>query len=108
MDDATAAALMQNGIEAYIHCGRCLTERPAFMSAAEFARLAVGYTPSGIQVWCVRHNMNVYHLDLVDEAGPTCVTHGIETTVPYAPDLDLACYQCGFDPASGQAPAPPE
>jgi hypothetical protein len=99
----TAETLMQNGITAYVHCAQCLAERPASLSPAEFARLAVGQTPYGLQVWCVRHNMNVYHLDLTSQPRPGCCTHGVETDTPYAPDLTLACPRCGFDPATGQA-----
>jgi hypothetical protein len=102
MTVATAETLMQNSITAYFNCRRCLAECPPFMSAAEFARLNFGQTPYGLQVWCVRHNMNVYHLDLTSQPRPACVTHGVETDTPYAPDLTLACPRCGFDPASGQ------
>ena len=100
----TAETLMQNGITAYFHCSQCLAECPSYMSAAEFARLAFGQTPYGVQVWCVRHNANVYHLDLTREPRPGCVTHGEQADMPYSADLDLACPRCGFDPASGQAP----
>ena len=60
----TVETLMQNGITADFHSAQCLQECPSYMSAAEFARLAVGQTPYGVQVWCIRHNMNVYHLDV--------------------------------------------
>ena len=100
----TVETLMQNGITAYFHCAQCLQECPSYMSAAEFARLAVGQTPYGVQVWCVRHNLNVYHLDLTREPRPACVTHGVETDTPYAADLTLGCPRCGFDPASGEDP----
>jgi hypothetical protein len=100
----TAETLMQNGITAYFHCAQCLKECPTSMSAAEFARLAFGQTPYGLQAWCVRHNMNVYHLDLTSQPRPGCCTHGFATDTPYAADLNLACPRCGFDPASGQDP----
>ena len=103
---AEADTLMYNGITAYFHCAQCLQECPSYMSAAEFARLACGRTPYGLQIWCVRHNMNVYHLDLTWEPRPGAVTHGVATETPYGEDLDLACPQCGFDPASGQDPTP--
>jgi hypothetical protein len=96
--------LMQNGITAYFHCAQCLAECPPSMSAAEFARLAFGGTPYGLQVWCIRHNRNIYHLDLTSQPRPACVTHGVEADTPYAPDLSLACPHCGVDPASGQVP----
>ena len=106
-DDAKIESLMENSITGYIHCAQCLEERPHYMSAAEFARLNIGYTPYGIQVWCLRHNMNVYHLDLVHTPRPRCVTHGQQTETPYSTDLQLGCYRCGFDPASGEDPGVP-
>ena len=33
-------------------------------SMAELARISVGRTKTGIQVWCVRHEMNITHIDL--------------------------------------------
>jgi hypothetical protein len=39
-----------NEITSYAHCGRCLAERPDDQSPAEYARLAVGWTPIGLQV----------------------------------------------------------
>ena len=90
--------LMVNGITAFMQCARCLHECPPFMSAAEFARLAVGTTPYGVQVWCVRHNMNVYHLDLTSPPRPRYVSHGIETEAAFGEDLNLGCPRCGFEP----------
>jgi hypothetical protein len=56
-------------IVTFFHCGRCLQERPANITPAEWARLGVGLTPDGsIQVWCVRHNVNVDHMTLTTNA----------------------------------------
>ena len=35
-------------------------------SMQEMARLEVGRTKTGIQVWCVRHDKNIVHIDLPD------------------------------------------
>jgi hypothetical protein len=37
----------------YAHCVRCLGECPEEESPREWARLSVGTTPIGFQVWCV-------------------------------------------------------
>jgi hypothetical protein len=87
-----------------MHCAQCLAEKPEWISAAEYARLAVGPTSYGVQVWCLRHNMNVYHLDLTRLPRPGMVTHGRATETPYSADLRLSCYRCGFDPQSGEEP----
>jgi hypothetical protein len=50
-------------IEAYMHCGMCLKELPSGESPESYARLSVGWTRRGLQVWCVRHEVNVLHVD---------------------------------------------
>ena len=49
-------------IGAYMHCRRCLSERPAGESPNSYARLAVGMTKEGLQIWCNRHECNVMHV----------------------------------------------
>ena len=46
-------------IHAFIHCGKCLEERPAGITPAEWARTQTGYTATGFQVWCTRHDVNI-------------------------------------------------
>lgn len=53
----------QNCIGHYIHCTLCIEELPAGESPESWARLSVGFTLHGMQVWCVRHNVNVVHID---------------------------------------------
>ncbi len=50
-------------IHSYMHCAKCLKELPSGESPASFARLSVGWTRLGLQVWCNRHNLNVFNLD---------------------------------------------
>lgn len=54
-------------IGAFLHCRMCLEEvmdgRAGTTSPKDYARLEVGYTTRGIQVWCVRHDCNVVHID---------------------------------------------
>lgn len=50
-------------IEAFFHCSKCITELPSNVSPRDFSRLEVGWTKKGLQVFCVRHNMNVYNFD---------------------------------------------
>lgn len=55
-------------ISSYLHCGRCLREKPKNQNPAQWARLNVGLTPDGhIQVWCERHNVNVDLMQLTTE-----------------------------------------
>jgi hypothetical protein len=50
-------------IVTYFHCRRCLIERPPHTSMSEWARLEMGLTQRGMQVWCLRHNINVVLLE---------------------------------------------
>jgi len=59
-----------NCIEGFMHCGKCLDERPSDKSPEEWARLSVGFTPIGLQVWCVRHGCNVMHIDFEGRQHP--------------------------------------
>lgn len=54
---------MRNKIEMYMHCMLCLRERPAGVTPSDWARLNVGSTEKGLQVWCTRHNVNIAALD---------------------------------------------
>ena len=53
----------KNKIQMFLHCGLCLSEKPNGVSPKDYARLAVGWTKDGLQVWCNRHNVNVMHVD---------------------------------------------
>tara|TARA_R100000541_G_scaffold29253_1_gene38412 strand:+ start:641 stop:892 length:252 start_codon:yes stop_codon:yes gene_type:complete len=58
-----------NEIVGVMHCRKCLKEfddqgMALLISPADYAALDVGWTPTGIQVWCRRHNYNVLSLTL--------------------------------------------
>lgn len=52
-----------NEISSYMHCSECIKELPIDQSPRDYQRVQVGYTKLGIQVWCVRHNCNIVHID---------------------------------------------
>ena len=61
-----------NQLVAVMHCRQCLKEfdgqgMGVLISPADYAELDVGWTPTGIQVWCRRHNYNVLCLELSKE-----------------------------------------
>lgn len=62
---------MKNRIERFMHCRKCLVELPEGQSPQDYARLAVGFTNNGVQVWCNRHDEEVVHLTLLDSVEPT-------------------------------------
>ena len=58
------------GIAMYLHCGECIASLPDGMSPRDWAHLSVGFTKEGLQVWCVRHDCNVIHIDFEGEQHP--------------------------------------
>lgn len=68
-------------ITTYMHCGMCLDEwkNPDHpdsegTSPETYARLSVGFTKRGLQVWCVRHGVNVMHVDFEGQKHPANTT----------------------------------
>jgi len=53
---------MANHIGEFFHCKECLKELPEGQSPQDYARLSMGWTQPGFQVWCNRHNINVIHV----------------------------------------------
>lgn len=61
-----------NAIKGFMHCKQCLDEWLAGeagegVSPREYARLEMGWTPKGFQLWCVRHELNVVSIDLLGQ-----------------------------------------
>ncbi|MBT8470697.1 MAG: hypothetical protein HKN10_18250 [Myxococcales bacterium] len=66
-DERQDLSRLFNRIERPVVCSRCADEVAAGQAGAvsmqEYARLDVGFSPVGLQVWCRRHSVNVVHLD---------------------------------------------
>jgi hypothetical protein len=58
-----SSATLESRIVAFMHCADCLAEKPDGISPKDWARLSVGYTSTGMQVWCVRHEINIVHVE---------------------------------------------
>lgn len=66
-----------NEIVSFLHCNQCIKElmndqdEPEDLvghilepiNPREYAKIEVGYTPMGIQLWCLRHDINIIHID---------------------------------------------
>lgn len=50
-------------IKHFLECRKCAETCPAGMSFQDYADVQVGLTAYGLQVWCVRHKCNVFHVD---------------------------------------------
>ena len=61
-----------NEIEMFLHCGRCMDERPDGVSPREWAEFEIGATAHGLQIWCRRHDRNTP----VSVARPVAATIG--------------------------------
>lgn len=61
-----------NRIELYWHCAQCIDELPAGVSPGEYASIAVGWTPDGVQAWCTRHDCSIYAVKAEVPEGLTC------------------------------------
>lgn len=58
---------MKNYIKQFFHCRKCLEECPDGMSPRTYIHAEAGFTERGIQMWCVRHEVNIIHLDFLDQ-----------------------------------------
>jgi hypothetical protein len=56
-------------IDMFFHCAQCISEIPRGQSMAQWARLSVGDTPYGFQVWCERHHVSVLRVNLPSHVG---------------------------------------
>lgn len=61
-------------IQMFLNCALCLKERPAGESMESWSRINVGFTALGVQVWCVRHDCNVVHIDFQGQQHPANTT----------------------------------
>lgn len=64
----------EDSIESFMHCELCLKARPPDQSPMEWQRIQVGWTVQGLQVWCVRHNCNIVHIDFEGQKHPAITT----------------------------------
>ena len=62
--------LRTNQIQLYLNCGMCAKELPPGESPQTYAHTQAGWTKHGIQVWCVRHDMNIIHIDFEGQQHP--------------------------------------
>ena len=66
----------KNGIVQYLHCAKCMQEIPDGSVPALYQRVNVGFTVKGLQIWCVRHGINVLHVDFEGVKHPADLTAG--------------------------------
>jgi len=47
-----------------------MSEKPDGISPRDYAQYEVGFTVTGIQVWCKRHDCNIVHIDFQSQRHP--------------------------------------
>ena len=79
--------LDSNCIEQFLHCKLCSeevhsgnTDTGQSESPRNYAKYEVGWTKWGIQIWCIRHNANILHIDFEGHTHPACLTRDPKTT----------------------------
>lgn len=60
----------KNEIQAFFHCKKCVEELPEDMSPQAFIYIEAGWTTEGFQVWCLRHDLNIIHMDFEGHKHP--------------------------------------
>jgi len=64
----------------FVHCGLCGKEWKedkeinTKCSPRDYARISVGWTKQGLQIWCVRHDCNILHIDFEGAQHPANTT----------------------------------
>jgi hypothetical protein len=57
----------ENRIISYIHCKKCIDEIKKDriqISPSDYQMITAGFTSTGLQIWCNRHNCNVMNFNL--------------------------------------------
>lgn len=63
---------MSNDIKLFFHCAKCAQERVEGISMQEYSRIEAGWTATGLQVRCVRHDLNILNLDFKGQKVEVC------------------------------------
>lgn len=59
-----------NDITQFLHCAKCikeLSEKKIPLSPQQYAKVEFGFTSRGVQLWCIRHDLNIIHIDFGDQ-----------------------------------------
>ncbi len=56
----------------FMHCGKCIDEVQEIdgTSPQNYARIGFGYTETGVQLWCNRHDESIMHIPLPAHSMP--------------------------------------
>ena len=58
---------LKYSIENHIVCNKCVeelsNEANPEINLKSYSKFEVGFTSSGLQIWCIRHNINICHVN---------------------------------------------
>jgi hypothetical protein len=74
VQESSGAVENTREIVTFFGCARCVFEKPSEVAPRDWMRFEVGWTPRGLQVWCVRHDINVIHMDFEGHKHPANTT----------------------------------
>jgi hypothetical protein len=55
--------IKDEGILLFIHCKKCMEDKPEYLSMNEYSYIETGWTKKGLQIRCKRHDINIINLD---------------------------------------------
>lgn len=58
----------------YLHCRKCIEQKPLGISMSEWGGYDIGWTKLGLQVWCKKHQCNIMHVDFEGQQHPANLT----------------------------------
>jgi len=58
----------------YLHCGKCIAQKPLGVTMSEWGGYDIGWTKLGLQVWCKKHQCNIVHIDFEGQQHPANLT----------------------------------
>jgi hypothetical protein len=57
----------QQDSDDFYRCPICEDEAPKHLSPREYSHIEAGFSDRGFQVWCLRHERNIIHIDFMEQ-----------------------------------------
>ena len=57
----------QQDSDEFYRCPLCEADTPSHLSPREYSHIEAGFSERGFQVWCLRHERNIIHIDFMGQ-----------------------------------------
>jgi hypothetical protein len=57
----------QQDADDFYRCPACAKEAPQDVSPREYSHIEAGFSDRGFQVWCLRHEQSIIHIDFMGQ-----------------------------------------